>query len=163
MDLVEIVGLVNLPTWTLSSLSCHSWNIREVKIGYQYRYQYLKQVTHMRRQPVTSLSVVKTTKVVSILLVCTWRHGRHVGGQKQKHFSPLGTKLYFHINSSSNISIVLTPNMAALSRGCKPRIGSLQARLQVFLLKVRWNAVLFKNTAYIFSLNILIDITLLNR
>ena len=39
--------------------------------------------------------------------------------------SPLGTKLYFHVNFSSKISIVLTPNMAALSRGCKPRIGSL--------------------------------------
>ena len=29
------------------------------------------------------------------LLVCTWRHGGHVGGQKQKHISPLGTKLFF--------------------------------------------------------------------
>ena len=45
------------------------------------------------------------------LLVCTWRHG-------QKHFSPLGTKLYFNVNSSRKTSIVLTPNMAALSRGC---------------------------------------------
>ena len=56
------------------------------------------------------------------LLVCTWRHGGHVGGQEQKHFSPLGTKLYFHVNSSRKYSFVLTPNMAALSRGCKPRI-----------------------------------------
>ena len=32
------------------------------------------------------------------------------------------TKRYFHINFSSKISILLTPNMAALSRGCKPRI-----------------------------------------
>ena len=40
---------------------------REVKIGYDYRYKYLKKVTHMRRQPVTSLSVVKTTEVASIL------------------------------------------------------------------------------------------------
>ena len=38
--------------------------------------------------------------------------------------SPRGTKVYFHVNFSSKISIVLTPNMAALSRGCKPRIGS---------------------------------------
>ena len=52
------------------------------------------------------------------LLVCTWRHGGHVGDQEQKHFSPLGTKLYFHVNSSRKTSIVLTPNMAALSRGC---------------------------------------------
>ena len=25
--------------------------------------------------------------------------GGHVGGQKQKHFSPLGAKLHFHVNS----------------------------------------------------------------
>ena len=56
------------------------------------------------------------------LLVCTWRHGGHVGGQEQKHFSPLGTKLYFHVNSSRKYSFVLTPNMATLSHGCKPKI-----------------------------------------
>ena len=55
--------------------------------------------------------------------VCTWRHGGHVGGQEQKYFSPLGTKRYFHVNFSCKISILLNPNMAALSRGCKPRIG----------------------------------------
>ena len=38
-----------------------------------------------------------------ILLVCTLRHGGHVGSQEQKHFSPLGTKLYFHVNSSRKI------------------------------------------------------------
>ena len=32
------------------------------------------------------------------LLVCTWRHGGHVGGQEQKHLSPLGTKRHFHVN-----------------------------------------------------------------
>ena len=37
---------------------------------------------------------------VTQLLVWTWRHGGNVGGQEQKHFSPLGTKLYFHVNSS---------------------------------------------------------------
>ena len=58
----------------------------------------------------------------SILLVCPWRHGGHVGGLEQKHFSPLGSKLYFHVNSSRKYSFVLTRNMAALSRGCKPRI-----------------------------------------
>ena len=51
-----------------------------------------------------------------------YRHGDHVGGQEQKHFSPLGTKLHFHVHSSRKSSTVLTPNMAALSRGCKPRI-----------------------------------------
>ena len=60
-----------------------------------------------------------------VLLVRTWRHGGHVGGQEQKHFSPLGTKLYFHVNSWRKNSIVLTPNMAPLSRGCKPRMKQL--------------------------------------
>ena len=48
-----------------------------------------------------------------------------VGGQEQEHFSLLGTKPYFHLNSSRKNSIVLTTNMAALSRGCKPRIAGL--------------------------------------
>ena len=30
------------------------------------------------------------------MLVCTWRHGSHVHGQEQKHFNPLGTKLYLN-------------------------------------------------------------------
>ena len=87
---------------------------------------------------------------MDILLVCTWRHGGHVGGQEQKHFSPLGTKLYFHVNSSRKYSFVLTPNMAALSRGCKPRIHprftvhSLQDHLKivffaVYLDFISWN------------------------
>ena len=45
---------------------------------------------------------------VNFKLVCTWRHGGHVDGQEQKHFSPLGTKRYFHVNSSRKNSIVLT-------------------------------------------------------
>ena len=61
------------------------------------------------------------------LLVCAWRHGGVLVVKKKKHFSPLGTKLYFHVNSSKKNSVVLTTNrttnMAALSHGyCKPRI-----------------------------------------
>ena len=48
--------------------------------------------------------------------------GVHVGGQEQKHFAPLGTKLCCHVNSLKKNSIVLTPNMAALSHGCSPRV-----------------------------------------
>ena len=40
--------------------------------------------------------------------------------------SALGSKLYFHVNSSRKYSFVLTPNMADLSRGCKPRISNNQ-------------------------------------
>ena len=46
-------------------------------------------------------------------------------------FAPLGTKLFFHENSSRKNSIVLTPNMATLSRGCKPRIGVLRKPLLI--------------------------------
>ena len=62
------------------------------------------------------------------LLVCTWRHGGHVGGQEQKHLSPLGTKRHFHVNYSRKNSIVLTTNMAALSRGCKQNIFHYEVR-----------------------------------
>ena len=55
-----------------------------------------------------------------------------VGGQEQKHFSLLGTKLYFHVNSSRRNSIVLIPNIAALSRGYKPRIGHVDIALGNF-------------------------------
>ena len=50
--------------------------------------------------------------------------GGHVRGQEKKHFSPLGTKCYFHVNSSRKSAIVFTPNMAALSRGCKMSVTS---------------------------------------
>ena len=62
---------------------------------------------------------------LSLLLVCTWLHGGHVGGEEQKHFSPPGTKLHFHVNSSRKNYVVLTTNIAALSLACKPRIPSL--------------------------------------
>ena len=39
-----------------------------------------------------------TRTAIKQLLVCTRRHGGHVGGQEQKHFSPLGTKLYFRVH-----------------------------------------------------------------
>ena len=35
-----------------------------------------------------------------IILVCRWRHSGHLGRQEQKHFSSLGSNLYFHVNSS---------------------------------------------------------------
>ena len=59
---------------------------------------------------------------ILLLLVCTWRQGGHVGGQEQKHFSPLGTKLYSHVTSSRKNSSVLTSNATVLSRCWKPRM-----------------------------------------
>lgn len=57
-------------------------------------------------------------------------YGGHVRGQEKKHSSPLGTKCYFHVNSSRKSAIVFTSNMAALSRGCEPRNVS---RLKILL------------------------------
>ena len=47
-----------------------------------------------------------------------------VTSRRPSDFSPLETKLYFHVNSSRKMYIVLTFNKAAFSRGCKPRITS---------------------------------------
>ena len=80
---------------------------------------------------------------IFVLLVCTWRHGGHVDGQEQKHFSPLGTKLYFHVNTSRKYSFVLTPNMAALSRGCKPRIPGV-GRYDMWIKGTEWKMYYYK-------------------
>ena len=66
------------------------------------------------------------------LLVCVWRHGGVLVVKNKKRFSPLGTKLYFHVNSSKKICCVdhqHSTNMAALSRGCKPRIRHGKTRM----------------------------------
>ena len=89
---------------------------------------------------------VRPVPKVSVLLVCMWRHGGHVGGQEQKHFSPLGTKLYFHVNSSRKNSIVLTPNMAALSRGCKAKNSVKMHSLTI--LKFYCNSPLYFSFAF---------------
>ena len=61
-----------------------------------------------------------------LLLVCTWRHGGHVGAQEHKHFFSLWTKSYFHVNSSRKNLCCFDPNTAALSRGCRPRMACLE-------------------------------------
>ena len=53
-------------------------------------------------KPVTGL-MPAAEKKNRVLLVWKSRHGGHVGGQEQKHFSPLGTKLHFHVNSSRKL------------------------------------------------------------
>ena len=49
-----------------------------------------------------------------ILLVCMWCHGGHVSGQEQMHFSPLGTRLYFHVNSSRKNLYCIDPQCGCL-------------------------------------------------
>ena len=71
---------------------------------------------------------------------------------KSKPFPLLGTELLYHANSAKNFFIVLSPNIAALSRGCKPRIGYvgqnplgahykwLEGKGQEVLIKLLFNA-----------------------
>ena len=44
--------------------------------------------------------------------------GSHIGGQEQKHFSPLGTKLYFHVNSLKQL-LQSTPDNSNLQEKSK--------------------------------------------
>ena len=64
-----------------------------------WKFPALKALSGLARFLCTYVFVFVPLK----LLVYTWRHGGYVGGQEQKHFSPLGTKPYFHVNSSRKI------------------------------------------------------------
>ena len=81
--------------------------------------------------PVPKIQIPYKTNQNSEAQVNCWfardvRHGDYGGGQEQNHLDPLGTsKLYFQVNSSRKNSIVLIPNMAAFSGGCKPRIATV--------------------------------------
>ena len=69
---------------------------------------------------------------LSISLVCTWRHGGDVGGQEQKHFSPLGTKLYFHVNSSRKIRLYWPPTLPPCLVVANRKNASLVVSLKIF-------------------------------
>ena len=62
------------------SMPRHS--LKQKKLDYYFRNSVAK----------TSCSFLQDGK-----LLCAWRHDGHVGGPK--HFSPLETKPYFHVNS----------------------------------------------------------------
>ena len=57
-----------------------------------------------------------------LFLVCTWRHGGHVGVQNNSEKSLLGIWLYYYAKLERHFAIVLYTNMAASSRECNPRI-----------------------------------------
>ena len=65
------------------------------------------------------------------LMVCIWRHGSHVGVQNTAVKCLLGVWLYYYAKLVGPFSVVLYTNMAVSSRGCKPRIGFLEAILAV--------------------------------
>ena len=62
-------------------------------------------ITHFLNLPIS------WNRQLSILLVCTGRHDDHFGGREQKHLSPLGTKLYFHVNYSRKIILYWFPTL----------------------------------------------------
>ena len=73
-----------------------------------------------------------------------------------KHLSPLGTKLYFHVNSSRKSSIVLTTNITSFSRGCKPRIVSTWPHTLISCIRRIRNSscfLMFSGTTIIYSLS----------
>ena len=61
--------------------------------------------------------------------------GLHVTSRRPCWWSV--TTEYFHVNSSRKNSILLTPNMAALSRGCKPRITRRSVSSGLYDIHVR--------------------------
>ena len=64
-------------------------------------------------------------------------------GTTTKRFPPLGTKLFYHANSAKKFFIVLTTNMAALSRGCKRSIVPFHTRANKFRFKLTRNYTSF--------------------
>ena len=71
---------------------------------------------------------INLKKCLFLLLRRVHENGLHVTSRRpcwwsRTKVSPLGTKLCFHVNSSRKNSTVPTPNMTALSHGCKPKIA----------------------------------------
>jgi len=113
-----------LLTFNTSQTNNHNKAIHGITLfGCSYISYYLFFLHHKSDQTISTTNWLRARNFKKNwqLIVCTWRHSGHVGGKEKMHFS-LGTKLYFHLNFLRKNSIVLTPNMAALSPGCKPRI-----------------------------------------
>ena len=98
--------------WTSWQVDLKTWPCVTAPISSQRRHSgLLSFFLSFSQQKWTQWTVKQSffyKQMTGILLVSTWRHGGHVGGQEQKHFSPLGTKRYFHGNFSRKNFIVLT-------------------------------------------------------
>ena len=120
-DLFTHSLVLHLPRWRLSQIS-HPGEIQYVN--------FLPMCTSVSLIPVSCpsppsphpilLPTIATLHVTS-RRPCWW--------SRTKAFLSSG----IHVNSSGKISIVLTPNMAALSRGCKPRIDRCKSPLFPFV------------------------------
>ena len=79
-------------------------NIKKEAAGFVQEKTLVKDLI----KPVTGFMPAAKNKN-RVLLVCSWRHGGHVGGQEQKRLSPLGTKLHSNVNSSRKILLIWSP------------------------------------------------------
>ena len=116
----EVVGEIRLTIWISKSNAKSKNEFRPwISVGFGFGFGVSSERVggggHSGHpHPTQPKQYCKTTS--------TWRHNSLIDGQEQKHFSPLGTELYFHVNSLRKNSLVTTPNISALLRGCKPRI-----------------------------------------
>ena len=84
-----------------------------------------------------------------ILLLCTWCHGGHVGCQEQKLSSSLGTRLYFHVNSSRKILYCIDPQHGCLvtwlqTKNMKKKLDLTKPCHSEHILPVPWPFVWLK-------------------
>ena len=80
------------------------------------------------------------------LLVGTWRHGGHAGGEEPKYISPLGTKLHFHTNVLRKILFYWPPTWPPCHMVANKDCGKLKIvsskpaikleRIRICLLKI---------------------------
>ena len=87
----------------------YNWHLELVPAFLYYLYLALYTTEISLRQTLSGGPKEGLRRQLTVLLVCTWRQGGHVGDQGQKHFSPLGTKLYFQVNSSRKILLFWPP------------------------------------------------------
>ena len=82
----------------------------------------------------------------SQLLVGTWRHGEHAGGEEPKYISPLGTKLHFHTNDLEKFYFIdhqhdrlvtwLQTKTAERLKIVSSKPAMKLERIRIFLLKI---------------------------
>ena len=122
VDLFTHSLVLYLPRWRLSKIS-HPGDIQYVN--------FLPMCTSVSLIPVGCPLPHSPPNLILLQTIATL----HVTSRRPYCWSR--TKAFLssgiHVNSSGKISIVLTPNMAALSRGCKPRIDRRKSPLFPFV------------------------------
>ena len=108
---------VNKHAWNWLIHNCHNFiyyanqSQIEVKVVIQLYPRDMRLTFTPSGYVIRRRDMIVQVSAFQKLLVFMWCCGSQVGGQEQKHFSPLATKLSFMSNSSRKNYIVLTPNM----------------------------------------------------